>query len=485
VTLPELGVGIIYAPALEPLLEAAPDLITVVELEPQMLWLYDPEEEQPYRFAPGALERVRRLPQAKLVHGVGFPVGGSRIPDPRALDVVNQAIEALNPPWVSEHLSFNRAADASGEFNTGFLLPPLPTQSGVDGAVGTVRSVAARLPVPLAVETGVNYLQPQPWEMSDGAFAAAVARTADCGILLDLHNLWTNCCNGRQTVEEFLEEIPLERVWEVHLAGGMELDGYWLDAHSGPVPEDLLALFERVAPRLPELRAVIFEIMPAFAASLGLDAVRGQIERLRAIWEGRRTGAAYVASGRATRPPPADTPLDARTWEDCLGALVVGRRPEGLLAGELTSDPGVAILQKLVWNFRAGTVTGTLKLTTRLLLITQGAEGTRALLDGFFRSSPPQLFGSAEAEGFARYLAGQKLDVPYLADVLRFECATLRTLVHGRSRVARLHHDPAPLLEALAAGRLPAQVREGNYEVEITPDRATTEALMGQPLTTT
>ena len=64
---------------------------------------------------------------------------------------------------------------------------------------------------------------------------AAVAECADCGILLDLHNLFANGVNGRQSVEEFIAQLPLERVWEIHVAGGVELDGYWLDAHSGGV----------------------------------------------------------------------------------------------------------------------------------------------------------------------------------------------------------------------------------------------------------
>ncbi|MFF0487922.1 DUF692 family multinuclear iron-containing protein [Nocardia sp. NPDC004068] len=37
---------------------------------------------------------------------------------------------------------------------------------------------------------------------------------------LDLHNIWANARNGRQPVDEFLAEIPFDRVWEIHVAGG-------------------------------------------------------------------------------------------------------------------------------------------------------------------------------------------------------------------------------------------------------------------------
>src|SRR5262249_28157415 len=154
-------------------------------------------------------ERIAALPQRKLVHGVGFPVGGSRLPDARHLEPLIETIECLASPWASEHLGFNTFGDG---VNTGFLLPPLQTAAGMDAAVASVRRVADALPVPFLIETGVNYLQPQPGCLSDGAFVAAVAEAADCGILLDLHNLWANELNGRQAVREFVSQLPLERV---------------------------------------------------------------------------------------------------------------------------------------------------------------------------------------------------------------------------------------------------------------------------------
>jgi len=94
--------------------------------------------------------------------------------------------------------------------------------------------VAPHLPVPFAVETGVNYLQPCAGEMSDGAFVAAVAEAADCGIVLDLHNLWANETERPPAGGAVLAELPLERIWEVHLAGGSEFQGYWLDGPLRP-----------------------------------------------------------------------------------------------------------------------------------------------------------------------------------------------------------------------------------------------------------
>jgi len=56
-------------------------------------------------------------------------------------------------------------------------------------------------------------------------FLRQVVERADCEILLDLHNAWTNDRNGRQAISDFLMDIPLERVRELHLAGGVAEQG--------------------------------------------------------------------------------------------------------------------------------------------------------------------------------------------------------------------------------------------------------------------
>jgi len=471
---PELGVGVIYTPALQPLLEAETDLVSVVELEPETLWTFTADPADPYRPDWAALERVRGLPQTKLIHGVGFPVGGTRAPDPLHLPRFIEMIDFLGAPWASEHLAFNRAAGPDGPFATGFLLPPLQSPAGVAAAVASVRSVAPHLPVPFAVDTGVSYLQPRAGEISDGAFIAAVAEAADCGIVLDLHNLWANERNGRQRMEDFIAELPRERVWEVHIAGGSEFLGYWLDAHSGAVPGDLLTATRRILPELPELRAVVFEITATFLTRFGLDGVRRQMGALREICEQRA-----VPPRRAGLPRPAPaSPLEEpgwtpEEWEDGLGALIVGRPPDRSASPvrlALAEDPGIEVLRLLVWNFRSGVLVETLALTCRLLLLHGGDPLIRELFDEFFLSAPPELFASVEADAFGTYLERRQPDVPFLPEVLGFELATLRAVLGGESQVVPFRFEPSSLLEPLSQGRFPKSPHPGNFEVEVTPD---------------
>jgi len=123
----------------------------------------------------------------------------------------------FDSPWVTEHLSFN----AITEFNTGFFLPPCQTQQGLEIAIKNIKILQDEIQRPIAIETGVNYLKPNNREMNDGAFVSAIIEATGCGTLLDIHNLFANQLNGRQSIANFLKEIPLEHVVEMHIAGGI------------------------------------------------------------------------------------------------------------------------------------------------------------------------------------------------------------------------------------------------------------------------
>lgn len=464
-----LGVGITHSASIEPLLESRPELFHVVEIEPQTTWLKTGGPRPQYRVREEVLLHLLSLPGRKLIHSIGTPVGGSVRPEEAQLDLLRDTIQTLSAPWVSDHLSFNQTP----EFATGFFLPPRQTVEGIKTVVRSINDLQHALPVPVAVETGVNYLRVRRDELQDGEFVRRVIDAADCGVLLDLHNVFTNALNGRQSVEEFLHYLPLDRVWEMHLAGGMEVDGFWLDAHSGEIPDALYAIAEQLVPQLPRLGAIVFEIFPSFVPQVGLDVVLEQIQRLHALWEKRSIGTAShsssplppaVVSGLHTDPLP-------ESWERALGALVTGRQVTSRIGRELESDPGVRVIRGLVEEFRASMIVGTLRLTSRLLMLALGVDAFRTILNDYWSKVAPQSYGSLEAEAFAEYLQSIDLHVPHLAKILEFEQAAMATLTDDKSRVIRFDFEPLPLLRALAEGRLPDQPGvAGLFEIELTAD---------------
>lgn len=462
----------VYAPGLEPVFEAGPDLIDFVEVEPQVV--RSDKGGSGHVVDERTIAQVARYPQAKLVHGVGFPLGGTRAPRPAEVGPFAEIITRLGSIWASEHLSFNRIPAGDGEFHAGFLLPPAQTAETVQIAADNIRAVQAQLPVPLAFETGVNYLAPRAGELSDGRFFAAVAEAADCGILLDLHNLWCNERNGRQPVLEVLAELPLDRVWEVHLAGGQDWQGYWLDAHSGPVPDELLEIAAQVLPALPKLGAITLEMMPEYLTTgrTTVPELLAQLSQLHELW--RSTGRAATARQSTVSAPRQSfggVPSTA-SWEDALGrvatGLPAGPATDTALSTELARDPGTAVLRELIGLVRAGTIVDTLPYTFRVIMLSCGEAGFRQALQDYQLAHPPEPLAQDEATAFAAFAKASLPRVVHLAEVTAYDLAVMEVTRSGGERIVQFSCDPTALLAALDAGRLPTDCSNDGYAVVIT-----------------
>jgi len=458
------GVGLVWWPALAPLVAPGTDLVSVLEVEPQAFWELVAHGGQPhYRANEALFEQVAAVQLPKLLHGVGHPFCNAAEDPVDPWPLWRQAVERLNPLWVSEHLSFNRTTGPQGRVESaGFLLPPPQTCVAVRQAARNIRLFRQRLQRPVAFETGVHYLRPQADEMGDGEFFAAVSKAADADLLLDLHNLWCNERNGRCSVEAVLEALPLHRVRELHLAGGMQERGFWLDAHSAAVPQPLMELTERLLPRLPALGALIFELLPEHLPAVGLDGVQRQLEQLQALW-GRRPPMRWTLP--VFRPQAADAPgQDFGDEEAALALAPQLRRLVDALSAPLSSsagaDPGLRVLQGLIADFRRGALARTLRHTLSLLLLGLGRQETSALLDEYIHAFAPEPFAAIEAEQFCQWLQGLlprlRGRMPLLAEVLAFEQALVRVTRHGTASTLQWSVDPSALLGLLAAGQAPA-----------------------------
>jgi uncharacterized protein len=470
----------VYFPALAEAYRHCQRRLDLLEVEPQTLWKREGEALEP---DDAAFEQLSRLPGHRLAHGVGMPLADVVDPDPHQQRAWVDTLHRINPLWVSEHLAFMRVptdtTDPSRSEHSGFLLPPLQSEDTVALAVQRIRQLRNLSHCPVAFENPTNYLRPQPGEMPDGEFLARVALEADCGILLDVHNLYCNQLNGRGSMQSVLAALPLDRIWELHLAGGESRDGFWLDAHSGMVPPEVIALCREWIPRMPHLRALVFEIMPDYVEALKIthDDLARQLDELQSLW-----------SLRQPRRPPQEVPSRAdhsgtaagrsfdacARWQRSLGSLVNHRVvPVGESGADLAADAGVTILQTLTGSFRWGTLAEGLQLSWRLLVMTQGERATEQLLDQYIRSHWPQAVTTDELAQFARFLQGRlasgRLEAPHLNSVLQFEMAQWGLSAEGdRPALIRFDAEPVALLQALARGHWPAHpMSAGCYELEV------------------
>lgn len=241
--------------------------------------------------AEAALERAEGLPV--VVHGVELSIGSVDGENTAYLDILDR-FWALRPfAWHSEHLGFLQAPGAApGELVYSGAPLPLPlTDEALDLVVPRAAALNQRLPVPFLLENGVHYFHDLPAERgrTPEGFLGELCSRSGCGLLLDLFNLYCDAVNQRFDPWQAIERLPLDRVVEIHVAGGITHDGYLLDAHSGPVPPVVWELVDAVVRRAPALGGIVFEILPTLAAELGPAAILRQLERARMSWALRPT----------------------------------------------------------------------------------------------------------------------------------------------------------------------------------------------------
>ena len=226
----------------------------VLDARPDVGWLEVHSEN--YFGAGGRPEtqllRIREHYPVSL-HGIGLGLGNTDALDRQHLRSLRHLVEAVEPLLVSEHLCWN--AYQGRHFND---LLPLPYAPGAAAHVAArIDAVQQTLGRRILVENVSSYLQFEASEMSEWAFLLEVAERSNCGILLDVNNIYVNACNHGYEARTFLDAIPGERIGEVHLAGHTRrtVDGVTLliDTHDQPVCDAVWqlyrALIRRVGPR--------------------------------------------------------------------------------------------------------------------------------------------------------------------------------------------------------------------------------------------
>jgi uncharacterized protein (UPF0276 family) len=221
---PDLGIGVGYRVA---------HYRQVVEEQPEMDWFEVLAENF---MVDGGSPRHWLSELAKhyplVLHGVATSLGGES--DPEHLERLAALVTQVRPPWVSDHLCFTGSHSA----NAHDLLPLPYTPKVRDHVIGRIREVSKAVGTLYAVENVSSYLTWKASEVPEWEFLTQVVEGADCGILLDVNNVFVSSVNHGFDPLEYIDNIPLDRVVQIHLAGHSIKDGYRLDTHDGPVCDE-------------------------------------------------------------------------------------------------------------------------------------------------------------------------------------------------------------------------------------------------------
>jgi len=284
---PKLGVGLAYQPALRPFIESRRQTFDYLEVVPDILWTdlgrgSDPryvEDEEGMAFLERYAGGVPVVP-----HSIGLSIGTAHRFNREHLGQMERWLERFPAPWHSDHLAFNLAEHGTDELNAGVTIPLPRDHATLESLAARVEEVRRRLPLPFLLENNVYFFDMPGAEMSDAEFLNALAERTGCGLLLDLHNVYCNSRNHGTDPFALLDELDLERVIELHVAGGMEYEGFYLDAHSGPMPDEVWELLEHALPRCPNLGGVTFELLGSWYEEVGAERLSRELTGMRRAW---------------------------------------------------------------------------------------------------------------------------------------------------------------------------------------------------------
>ncbi len=244
--------------------------------------------------APGGRPRrnlERLLEHYRLVpHGVSLSIGSTDPIDEDHLAKLKALVDRVKPPWCSDHLCWTGAAGR----DVHDLLPLPLTRESLDHVVERVRRVQGTLEVPFALENVSSYMTYRQSSLAEWDFLAEAAERADCGILLDVNNIYVSAKNHGFDPDAYVDAIPKDRVVQIHLAGHTDKGSYLLDTHSDHVAPPVWDLYRRALRRLGAVSTLVEwdEDIPAFEV-VAEEAARARVVRAEVLGEAKREVAAW------------------------------------------------------------------------------------------------------------------------------------------------------------------------------------------------
>ena len=264
--IPALGVGLGYRSELKEEILAHREQIDFLEIITDN-YLTEPG-------ARAALEELCALFPV-IPHGVDLSIGSVMPLEPSYLKAIQRISDLTKAPYYSEHLCMTRVPGR----DIGHLAPLWFTEELLQHVIHRVQTIQDYLGKPLILENVTYTLGIPQGTMSQTEFFQRVVKATGCGVLLDVTNAFVNATNHQFDAKHFLEQMPLDHVVQIHLAGGYWRNGWLVDGHSELVPQEIFDLFRVVASRCL-IKGVIFEHDAHFPAMA--DLLR-QMEYARGI----------------------------------------------------------------------------------------------------------------------------------------------------------------------------------------------------------
>jgi uncharacterized protein (UPF0276 family) len=173
-------------------------------------------------------------------HGVNLSIGSVDPLNEDYVDRLKAVLERTKALWFSDHLCFT---SVGGEYFHDLL--PLPfSHEAADHVVTRVKQLKKKISLPFLLENPSYYVKMPGAEMSEADFFTLVMEEADCGMLLDVNNVYVNSKNHGFDAKDFIRRLPLHRVAQIHMAGHFDRGDVIIDTHEGPIIDPVWDLYQ-------------------------------------------------------------------------------------------------------------------------------------------------------------------------------------------------------------------------------------------------
>lgn len=232
---PNLGIGLgLRAPHFSHIAQSKPRLGWFEAISENYMGLSNSGSGRPLK----VLETLRQDYDIVL-HGVSLSIGSTDELNFSYLKKLKELSDRVQPKWVSDHLCWT---GVQGE-NIHDLLPLPFTKVAIQHLVDRIRKVQDFLGQRILLENVSSYITFKHSEMTEWDFLSELSKQADCGILLDVNNVYVNSVNHKFDPVSYLKALPRERIGQIHLAGHSRQGEILIDTHDAPVCEEVWDLF--------------------------------------------------------------------------------------------------------------------------------------------------------------------------------------------------------------------------------------------------
>jgi uncharacterized protein (UPF0276 family) len=278
-----VGIGVTYEGRDPALLERMLPLVDYIEVTPETI---SEKHGGDVVLSPTVMAELRNIGNTVriVVHGVTLSIGSHDGYSWSYLRLLDDLLQQIDVAWHSEHLGYTKVDDQ----HLGIMLAIPKTNEALDLVCERVEVIQERYDLPFLLENIVHVIHDAPGDYSDAGFLNALAARTGCGLILDVYNLECDAHNHGFDIPAFLGELDMRNVRELHVACGVEDNGFLLDVHSRLVRPSTVELAQRVVRQAAgSAQLVTYEFMPEAVPGLGHDAILDQLTRLRTAFASR------------------------------------------------------------------------------------------------------------------------------------------------------------------------------------------------------